>query len=93
MPEGVNVRPLPTFRVEYVSMNPGVSPVASVPDVIAKTDLLVVAPSRVARAFAGSHGLKSRELPIPVPAFSVRVHWSARHEANAAHAWMRELLR
>src|ERR1700730_4776278 len=64
----------------------------SVPDVIARTDLLVVAPSRVARAFAGSHGLKSRELPIPVPAFSVRVHWSARHEANAAHAWMRELL-
>jgi DNA-binding transcriptional LysR family regulator len=64
----------------------------SVPDVIAQTDLLVVAPSRVARAFAGSHGLKSRELPIPVPAFSVRVHWSARHEANTAHAWMRELL-
>ena len=64
----------------------------SVPDVIAQTDLLIVAPSRVARAFAGSHGLKSRRLPIPVPAFSVRVHWSARHEANAAHAWMRELL-
>jgi DNA-binding transcriptional LysR family regulator len=48
----------------------------SVPDVIAQTNLLVVAPSRVARAFAESHGLKSRELPIPVPVFSVRVHWS-----------------
>jgi DNA-binding transcriptional LysR family regulator len=64
----------------------------SVPNVIAQTDFLAVAPSRVARAFAGSHGLKLRELPIPVPVFSVRVHWSARHEANAAHAWMRELL-
>jgi DNA-binding transcriptional LysR family regulator len=64
----------------------------SVPDVIAQTDFLVVAPSRVAHAFAGSHGLKSRELPIPVPGFSVRVHWSGRHEANAAHAWMRGLL-
>jgi DNA-binding transcriptional LysR family regulator len=64
----------------------------SVPDVIARTDLVVVAPSRVARAFAGSHGLKSRALPIAVPAFSVRVHWSARHEANPAYAWMRELL-
>lgn len=64
----------------------------SVADVIAQTDFLVVAPSRVARAIAGSHGLTSRALPIPVPAFSVRIHWSARHEANAAHAWMRELL-
>jgi DNA-binding transcriptional LysR family regulator len=64
----------------------------SVGDVIAKTDLIVVASSRVAGAFASSHGLKSRTLPIPVPAFSVRVHWSARHEGNAAHAWMRELL-
>jgi DNA-binding transcriptional LysR family regulator len=64
----------------------------SVPDVIAQTDLIVVAPSRVARAFVGSHGLKSRALPIPLPAFSVRVHWSARHEANLAYAWMRELL-
>ena len=64
----------------------------SVGDVIAQTDLLVIAPSRVARAFAASHGLKSRELPIPVPAFSVRIHWSARHQNSAAHAWMRELL-
>jgi DNA-binding transcriptional LysR family regulator len=64
----------------------------SVPDVIARTDLLVVAPSRVAGAFAASHGLKSRPLPIALPPFYVRVHWSARHEAEAAHAWMRELL-
>ena len=64
----------------------------SVGDVIAQTDLMVIAASRVARAFAASHGLKSRELSIPMPAFSVRVHWSARHEGNAAHAWMRELL-
>jgi DNA-binding transcriptional LysR family regulator len=64
----------------------------SVGDVIAQTDLLVIAPSRVARAFTASRGLKSRELPIPMPAFSVRVHWSARHEGKAAHAWMRELL-
>jgi DNA-binding transcriptional LysR family regulator len=64
----------------------------SVPDVIAQTDLVVIAPSRVARAFAASHGLQARPLPVAVPPFSVRVHWSARHEANAAHAWMRELL-
>jgi len=64
----------------------------SVGDVIAQTDFIVIAPSRVGRALAASHGLKSRELPVPVPAFSVRIHWSARHQGTAAHAWMRELL-
>lgn len=64
----------------------------SVPDVIAQTDLMVIAPSRVARAFAKGHGLKMLALPVTLPAFHVRVHWSTRHEANAAHTWMRELL-
>jgi DNA-binding transcriptional LysR family regulator len=64
----------------------------SVAAAIAQTDLAVVAPSRVARAFATGYGLRSRPLPIPVPPFLVRVHWSVRHEGNAGHLWMRELL-
>lgn len=78
---GVSRRPLVT-----------VANYTSVPDVIAQTDLVAIAPSRVARAFAASHGLQARPLPFTLPTFSVRVHWSARHEANAGHAWMRELL-
>jgi DNA-binding transcriptional LysR family regulator len=64
----------------------------SVPDLISQTDLVAVAPSRVARSFTNSHGLRPRPLPFQLPPFSVRVHWSARHESNAAHTWMRELL-
>ncbi len=64
----------------------------SVPNVVAQTDLLVIAPSRVARAFHETHGLRALALPVRLPHFDVRVHWSARHETNEGHAWMRELL-
>lgn len=64
----------------------------SVPNVVAETDLLVIAPSRVARAFEKTHGLRSLPLPVRVPPFDVRVHWSARHETNDGHRWMREVL-
>jgi DNA-binding transcriptional LysR family regulator len=64
----------------------------SVPNVVAQTNLLVIAPSRVARAFAKTHGLRSLPLPVRVPPFEVRVHWSIRHETNEGHRWMRDTL-
>lgn len=64
----------------------------SVPNVVAETDLLVIAPSRVARAFETTHGLQSLPLPVRVPPFDVRIHWSARHETNDGHRWMRDIL-
>jgi DNA-binding transcriptional LysR family regulator len=64
----------------------------SVPNVIAETDLLVIAPSRVAKAFEATHDIRSLPLPVKIPLFDVRVHWSPRHEANDDHRWMRELL-
>ncbi len=64
----------------------------SVPNVIAATDYLVSVPSRVAKTFARTHGLGHLALPVKIPAFDVRVHWSARHETNEGHAWMRNVL-
>jgi DNA-binding transcriptional LysR family regulator len=64
----------------------------SVPNVVAKTDLMVVIPSRVAMAFAKTHGLRWLPLPVTIPSFDVRVHWSARHETNEGHRWMRSIL-
>jgi len=64
----------------------------SVPNVVAETDLLVIAPSRVAKAFEATHGLRSLPLPVKIPTFDVRVHWSLRHETNDDHRWMRGLL-
>jgi DNA-binding transcriptional LysR family regulator len=64
----------------------------SVPNVVAETELLVLIPSRVARVFEKTHGLRSLPPPVHVPPFDVRVHWSPRHETNEGHRWMRELL-
>ena len=32
----------------------------------------------------------SAQLPIPIPSFEVRMHWHPRHEAIAAHRWVRD---
>lgn len=64
----------------------------SVPNVIAETDYLVSVPSRVAQTFARTHGLRHLPLPVEIPAFDARIHWSARHETNEGHAWMRDTL-
>jgi|ERR1700722_603321 DNA-binding transcriptional LysR family regulator len=64
----------------------------SVPNVVVETDLLVLIPSRVARVFEKTHGLRSLPPPVRIAPFDVRVHWSARHETNEGHRWMRELL-
>lgn len=77
------IRRSPTLRVPHFT---------SVPNVIAQTDLLVITPQRVARAFAKTHNVRSLPLPVRVPGFEVRVHWSARHETNEGHQWMRDTL-
>ena len=64
----------------------------SVPSVVAATDYLVSVPSSVAKTFARTHGLRHLPLPIKLPTFEVRVHWSARHETNEGHTWMRNAL-
>jgi DNA-binding transcriptional LysR family regulator len=60
------------------------------PQLLADSDLLVILPLRVARLFAAAERLKHVELPIPIPTFEVRMHWHPRHDAIAAHRWMRD---
>ena len=60
------------------------------PQLLAHSDLLVILPMRVARLFAGDGRLKHVELPIPIPTFEVRMHWHPRHDAIAAHRWVRD---
>ncbi|WP_426441294.1 LysR family transcriptional regulator [Bradyrhizobium genosp. P] len=78
-----DIRRRPTLKVANYT---------SVPNVIAETDLLVVIPSRVAKAFERTHGLRWLPLPVSIPSFDVRVHWSRRHETNEGHEWMRWML-
>ena len=60
------------------------------PQLLADSDLLVILPVRVARLFTATGRLKHVELPIPIPSFEVRMHWHPRHDAIAAHRWVRD---
>jgi len=62
------------------------------PAVIARSELLVALPSRVAQVFANYEDLQAVELPVPIEPFDVRMHWHERHESSAANAWLRDAL-
>jgi DNA-binding transcriptional LysR family regulator len=58
------------------------------PQLIPKSDLLVILPSRVADLFVMQGGLKALPVPFEIPSFDVRVHWHVRQESGAAHKWL-----
>jgi DNA-binding transcriptional LysR family regulator len=63
------------------------------PLLVAKTDLVLTAPARVLRAFAGLAKLHLFPPPVPIPAFTLHQVWHARHHADAGHKWFRERVR
>lgn len=53
------------------------------------TDLVATVPERHSRGLC--EGLHRFALPMPVPGFTVSLHWHPRHEADPAHRWLRGL--
>lgn len=64
----------------------------SVPHIIAKTDLAVTIPSRLAHAFAKIVNLKIMEAPIALPALEIRQLWHQRFENDPANKWLRGVI-
>jgi DNA-binding transcriptional LysR family regulator len=71
------------------------SVVATVPSynqvalVLQSTDCIATLPSRVLDRYAAS--IDVFDLPIDMPAFDLAMAWHPRHQADAGHAWLREL--
>jgi DNA-binding transcriptional LysR family regulator len=63
-----------------------------VPMILARTDLIVTVPSRVAAVFAQLGNFKVLKLPIAMPSFEVRLHWHQRFHQDPANRWLRELM-
>ncbi len=61
-----------------------------VPMVLARTDLILVLPERVAKVYFRQGGFYYTSLPIPLPLADVGVHWHARFDADAGNRWLRE---
>lgn len=60
-----------------------------VPNIIARTDLIVTLAERVARSFATHLPLRILPPPIDLPSFSMDLMWHERMDADPAHAWLR----
>lgn len=65
---------------------------ASVPFLVAASDLIAVVPEGLARSFAR---LRLQLLPCPVgiPPFRMTMAWHERYDNDPAHAWLRGMIR
>ena len=63
-----------------------------VPMILARTDLIVTVPSRVAAIFAQTGEFKVLPLPIAMPDFEVRLHWHQRFHQDPANRWLRGVM-
>lgn len=61
----------------------------SLPAIVRESDLGVLMPRDIARGFAAQGGLDILEPDFPLRDFTVSLHWSRRHEGDAALTWLR----
>ena len=62
---------------------------ASLPFVVAGTDLIATVPERMARQFARQLKLQVLPVPLDLPAFRLTLLWHQRHHSDPAHRWLR----
>lgn len=63
----------------------------SLPLVIARSDLLVIMASRVARMYAEALPLKIMPPPVKLPSYDTRLFWHERFHRDPANRWLRAL--
>jgi DNA-binding transcriptional LysR family regulator len=62
------------------------------PELIARSNLVLTLPSRLAAWFAPGLGLEVHAPPIEIGGFSFHVFWHERSQHDAGHAWFRTLV-
>ena len=60
------------------------------PAIVKATDLAVVMPRNIARAFEGGYAIVEPEFPLRD--FTVSLHWSKRFEADPGNRWLRGVI-
>lgn len=61
----------------------------AVPAIVAQTDLVGIAPTRIAREALRDAAVKLVELPFAIPPFVVAQYWHARAHLDPGHRWLR----
>jgi DNA-binding transcriptional LysR family regulator len=62
------------------------------PLVIANSDLLVIMPGRLAKAFAQLVSIKILRPPVPLRPYDIKIYWHERFHHDSANRWFRRAL-
>jgi DNA-binding transcriptional LysR family regulator len=65
----------------------------ALPELVARTDLLAIVPRMFAESLAPRYEVRVWELPDVAPTYAVRMLWHASANGDAAHAWLRSLVK
>ncbi len=63
-----------------------------VPEILARTDMVMTLSARLAQRLAEAHGLALRPSPVEIRHTRLSLVFHRRFEADAGHAWLRRLL-
>ena len=63
-----------------------------VPMVLERSDLILILPSKVARAYERQGGFRSLPPPVAIPPADVAAHWHERFERDPGNRWLREAI-
>jgi DNA-binding transcriptional LysR family regulator len=69
-----------------------VSNLVTVPAIVQSSDLLGVAPERLARSWARAGSLKILDLPVPLPDMHLTMVWDERRGGHGANEWLRDAI-
>ena len=63
---------------------------ASLPFLVAGTNLIATVPERLAQQFARQLRLQVLPAPLALPPFRLTLLWHQRHHSDPAHQWLRQ---
>ena len=65
----------------------------ALPELVLRSDLLAIVPRMFAESLAPRYEVRIWELPDVAPTYAVRMLWHASASGDAAHAWLRALVK
>jgi DNA-binding transcriptional LysR family regulator len=69
-----------------------VANLTSIPAIVAGSDLLGLAPERLARAWARGQALRVFDVPFPVPELPFTMVWHSSRQGDLGQRWIRDLI-
>jgi DNA-binding transcriptional LysR family regulator len=69
-----------------------VAHLCAVPEILQRTEMVMILSARLARGLAAAHGLVTRDCPVPIEHTRLSLIFHRRFEADAGHAWLRRLV-